>query len=237
MSKKFDVVIYMLHGWALHGQQTKMWAEFIKALKEKGIEGKLLKIPGLSASLEEVWGVNDYVQWLLKQLPHQPVILLGHSFGGQIAIRLANLHADRVQKLILIDSAGLRDWSLLAKTKRNGLGYLAKLGHRITSSDLVRRGFYKVIGVGDYYHASPLLKKTMSKVVADEVWSDLPKVKQPTLIIWGEVDKTTPLKLGQKMHQLIPSNQWSVVGEAGHSPHLTHPQVVADRVAKFIFAK
>jgi len=234
MSKKTDVVVYMLHGWALHGQQIAMWADFVTALKEKGIEGKLIKIPGLSAPLKEVWGVNDYVQWLLKQLPNRPVILLGHSFGGQIAVRLANLHADRVQKLILLDSAGLRDWSLLARTKRSGFEYLAKLGRKITSSDLVRRGFYKVIGVGDYYHAPPLLRKTMSKVVADEVWSDLPKVKQPTLIIWGRDDQTTPLKLGQKMHQLIQDNQLTIIEKARHSPHLTHPQQVAERIAQFI---
>ena len=234
MSKKIGQCIYLLHGWALNGKQRKMWQPFIEALEAGGVKTKLLKIPGLSAPLKEVWGLDEYIEWLLKELPDQPVILLGHSFGGQLGIRLASKHPDRVKKLILIDSSGIRDWSLLARARRDGLQRIAKLGRRLTNSDLIRQGFYKVIGVKDYYQAPPLLKQTMSKVITDEVWQDLPKIKQDTLIIWGREDRTTSLKLGKKMHGLIPDSMLEVIDDARHSPHLTQSSTVSAVILKFL---
>ena len=124
--------VIILHGWSLDSNKAQKWQEFRDALGQNGIESEIFKIPGLSAPLDEVWSLDDYVRWLDQEIsakfPNQTIILLGHSFGGQIASRYAAVHPQKVQKLILIDSSGIRDHSLLPTLKRTSFLTAAKIG-------------------------------------------------------------------------------------------------------------
>src|SRR5579859_2757809 len=186
--------VIILHGWAIDQQSHEKWEPLLTALAAAGVEAKLLDIPGLSAPLDEVWGLNNYVKWLDIQLKkYQKVILIGHSFGGQLAIRYAAIHPQKVQKLVLIDSAGLRSHALPAVAKRNVFLFGAKVGKIFLRGNFFRRFLYKLAREHDYEQASPILRQTLTRVLADEVQHDLPKVTAPTLIIWGERDTITPL--------------------------------------------
>lgn len=228
------MTIYLLHGWAHHGQQEEKWALVRAELAKSGFETKLLKIPGLSASLEEVWHLDDYVKWLEQTLPSEPVILLGHSFGGQLAIRFAALFPQRVSQLILIDAAGRRPQNFTSKIKRFVFFYLAKWGKRITSADNWRTWFYRLVREKDYYIAPPQLRKTMSNILADEIVADLPKLTQSTLIIWGAWDKVTPLSQGKLFASRIANAKLEIIETARHSPQFTHPQEVAQIITVFL---
>jgi pimeloyl-ACP methyl ester carboxylesterase len=140
MSQEQPFDLYLLHGWASDPDNEDKWRPLMGALSKQGIEASFLGLPGLSTPLDEVWQLDDYVEWLANQLPsNRSVRLLGHSFGGQIAIRFAALYPDRVKQLILIDASGLRDHSLKAVVKRRAFWLAAKVGKLVVNGDRARR--------------------------------------------------------------------------------------------------
>lgn len=227
--------IYILHGWAVDPRNQDKWQPLINALKVKNIEAKFLKIPGLTTELNQIWKLQDYVAWLENELKaEQQVILLGHSFGGQLAIRYTAQHQQQVEKLILIDSSGIRDWALPAKLKRRIFFILAKIGKIFFRGEFFRKILHKVAREKDYLSASPLLRKTMVNVINEEIKTDLAQIFCPTLIIWGEDDNVTPLKFAYFLSKKISNNNVKIIEQARHSPQFTHVQQVADLVTTFL---
>ncbi len=226
--------IYILHGWAIDAENEVKWQKLRTLLKAKQIDTHFLAIPGLSTPLSDVWTLTDYVNWLKTQLPKEKVILLGHSFGGQLASRFTSLYPEKVAKLILIGAAGIRNnrpWPVL---KRQIFYYLAKIGKIFTNQALAKRLLYKLAREQDYFVASPNMKLTMRNVLADEVKTDLSKISCPTLLIWGQRDTYTPLWMGHFYHQQIAHSRLEILASAKHSPQFTHPEQVANLIESFI---
>lgn len=98
--------VVILHGWTY---SLDKWSKFTDLLKENGFEVYLPKIPGLTRESNEFWNLDKYTSWLNKLLEkyQDKVVLLGHSNGGRIAINFAAKYPDKLEKLILIDSAGI----------------------------------------------------------------------------------------------------------------------------------
>jgi pimeloyl-ACP methyl ester carboxylesterase len=227
--------IYILHGWAVDQFNQTKWQPLIDELDQAKIETVFLKIPGLTGPLDQVWGLPDFVNWLADQLPAKgQVILLGHSFGGQLAIRFAAEYPERVAKLILVDSAGIRDHSLKATLKRNLFWLAAKVGKLLFRFEAARRLLYLLARERDYYNAPPLLKRSMSLILDDEIVADLPRISCPTLLIWGENDTATPLKFGKLKNKAIANSRLVVINGARHSPQFTHVDQVAQEIAEFV---
>lgn len=233
--------VYILHGWAVRGGNLneEKWRPFIEKLKkDHELNVIFLKIPGLSAPLNEVWGLDDFVAWasteIKKNVEKNKVILLGHSFGGQIAVRLTAQNPDIVSKLVLVDSAGIRDMALKQVVKRAVFLFLAKVGKLLFQASFFSDLLYRVAKEGDYKNAPPLLRRTMSKILDDEVLDDLPKIQCPTKIVWGSEDTVTPFKHAQKMLDLIPNSQLAVIEGARHSPQFTHASETAKVIGEFL---
>lgn len=233
--KKEQTEVFILHGWAVSPDNEAKWGTFRAALEKKEIRSVFLGLPGLTTPLSEVWDLDDYVAWLAQQLPSKPVVLLGHSFGGQISVRFAAKYPERISKLILVASSGIRDKTLKAKFKRSVLYCAAKVGKVFSFIPYARKLLYLVAGERDYYQASPLLRQTMANVVQDEVITDIPKVVAPTVLIWGENDTVTPLR-NTTVFKTIPTSKLVTIPDARHSPQFTHPEKVAQIAAEFLEA-
>lgn len=236
--------LFILHGWAIDPHNQKKWQFLIQQLKKISLNVKFLETPGLSQKLDQVWQLNDFVAWLKKETEaEKEFILLGHSFGGQIAARFTALYPAKVKKLILIDSAGIRDHSFFIEAKRLIFYLLAKTGKTLISwlafiklaalQELLRKILYQLAREKDYYQAPPLLRKTMTQVIQEEISADLEKINCPTLIIWGENDQSTPLKLGRQMQVKIKNSQLKIVAGARHAPQFTHPDQVIQLIKEF----
>lgn len=221
--------IFILHGWAY---STERWEPFIDLLKEKNVEPVLLKIPGLTATLDEVWNLSNYVEWLKKIVDKEEgkVILLGHSNGGRINLAFSLQYPEKVSQLFLIDSAGIYHNELSLRMKRFFFGTLAKIGKHVKDVKAVRSIFYKFIKEHDYEKANPLLRRTMKNLINEDLSSALHRITIPTTIIWGEFDKMTPLQDGKFMHQEIKNSTLHIVKNARHSPQFTHTEEVANIV-------
>lgn len=218
-----DLVI--LHGW---GHDVSSFWPVVDQLKGT-FTLYLVDLPGFGRSElpKKPFTVQDYAKTIAEFLQQQHIkpILLGHSVGGRIGIKLAAYHPELIEKLILEDAAGIKPKRdvpkvilyLIAKTFRYLLpdvfGVKQKIRHR----------FYKALE-SDYITAGAM-KETLKNILAEDLTLDLPKIKTETLLIWGEKDPTGEASLanGKKMYRLIPNARIAVLDDTGHSPHLEKP--------------
>jgi len=223
---------FILPGWT---KDPSKWRPLIKLLEDDGLNIRLLPLPGLSSPLSKPWRLDDYEQWLNQKLvKNDNFNLIAHSFGGRIAIRFDRKNPNRIKKLVLIDSAGIRPSSFGAKVKRVSFKAVAKIGKKITTNPSARELLYKLAGEADYYQADKFLAQTMANVIEEDQRSELSFVKAHTLIIWGDNDKTTPLSDGRIINKTITGSTLKIVDSAGHSPQYTHPEPVAKFITQFL---
>ena len=78
----------------------------------------------------------------------------------------------------------------------------------------------KRIGSKDYQNVSGVMRKTFVRIVNEDLKNLLPKIKPPTLLIWGENDQATPVSNGKLMERLIPDSGLVILRNAGHFSYL-----------------
>ncbi|WKZ25925.1 MAG: alpha/beta hydrolase [bacterium] len=216
--------VYILHGWSY---ETDKWNELLVDLKKHNFECVLLRIPGLTEKLEEVWNISNYEEWLGKKLKREKnIILIGHSNGGRIALSYVARNPGKIKKLILIDSAGILSKDTKTKVKRFFFKLLSSIGKKFTKSKYLKNILYKIIGESDYNNASDIMKKTMQNLITIDLTNMLHKVNVDTSIIWGRNDSITPLRDGMLMNKLIRNSKIYIIDGAKHSPQFTHPERV-----------
>lgn len=216
-------LIVLLHGW---GSNITLFANMMELLSKK-YKVVAMDMPGFGKSDEpkEVWDVSFYVQFVidfLKDYDAKEVMLLGHSFGGRVIIKMHS-RSDlpfKVTKVILVDSAGIMPPKSNKKTWRTRY---YKMGKTVLSWGIVKKlfpdaleNFRKKMGSADYAAASPMMRQVMVKVVNEDLEPYLPNIKAPTLLVWGVNDTATPLSDGEKMEKLIPDAGLVKLENAGH---------------------
>lgn len=222
---------YIIHGWTYSIDKYK---KISSLLNLKGLKTTILKVPGLTAKIDKSWDLNDYILWLKKIIDKEKdkVVLVGHSNGGRIAATYASIYPSNLDRLILIDSAGILHDDLHAKLRLLFFSTLAKLGKKAGSSAILKNLLYKMTGESDYNNATPIMKKTMTNLIKKDLSLSLTKITTPTLIIWGQYDKVTPISDAKIMHRLIKDSKLHIIKGAKHSPHFTHTEEVSDIIVK-----
>ncbi|MFC1959086.1 alpha/beta fold hydrolase [Chloroflexota bacterium] len=215
--------VLALHGWG--GNIESFWpvAQQLAPLGSYTIY--VLDLPGFgeTAPPPEPWGVPEYADFVLAFLDAlglDRMHLLGHSFGGRISLILGADHADRVDKMVLANSAGvpnppnpLRDSAVKAAKSVLGLPGLKRL------YEPTRRKAYEQLGATDYLDAGAL-QETFVKVVAQDLLPYAARISRPTLLVWGDQDQDTPLWQGKKLAQTIPGAGLVEYAGAGHFSYL-----------------
>ncbi|HBT65659.1 MAG TPA: alpha/beta hydrolase, partial [Ruminococcaceae bacterium] len=166
--------------------------------------------------------VDDYVDFVLEfsdAVGLKSPLLIGHSYGGRIIIKMMNRPRlpFTVPKIILMDAAGIKP--------RRSLGYYIKVysykaARRILP--MLAERMRRKTGSADYRNASPVMRRTMVLSVNEDLTPLLSGIKVPTLLIWGENDTATPLSDGQTMERLIPGAGLVVLRGAGHFSFADH---------------
>ena len=214
--------ILLLHGWG--GSIESMGLLFDDLARDHTVVAFDFPGHGESSLPPKAWGVAEYaesVRGVMDALQvHRPHII-AHSHGGRVTIKLATVHPDRVGKLVLVDSAGVRpprSWRyyvrvLLAKGGKALARYCGRIGA------MARERIYRAIASTDYANAGPL-RDTFVKLVNDDLTPLLSQVASPTLLIWGADDTETPLSSAKVMERLIPQARLVVLQNAGHFSYL-----------------
>lgn len=226
--------IVLLHGW---GDCADNWYIFAQAIAHK-YQVFLVDLPGFggSDSPPVPWSVEDYAQainGLIKELEIEKPVLMGHSHGGRIICKIAS--EDNIYRaLILVSSGGVDMPSLTVrlkilwfKTIKLLVRPLGKIGEKIIDN------YRKKLGSRDYQEAGPM-RDTMVKVVNYKLFKILPKIKIPTLIIWGSDDKTLSYEQAKIFEELIADSYIRIIWDGSHHLNLDSPEQLAEIVENFL---
>ncbi len=230
--------VLVLHGW---GARIEAVDPIVRALAPQ-LTVDAVDLPGFGETglPPEPWGVAEYAEWtraLMDELGLERPSVVGHSNGGRIAIHLASHHPERVDKLILVDSAGIRPKRGFRYYRRVGMAKTAKHAARFLGPPgraLHRRVFARAAS-SDYANAGPL-RPTFVKLVNEDLTPLLSRIQASTLLIWGDQDDSTPLSDAQTMERLIPDAGLVVLKGAGHFSYLDQPQRFRRVAAHFLAA-
>ena len=198
--------IVLLHGW---GQNIEMMKPIGDALK-KDFNIIIIDLPGFGESSEPTytWKLDDYVncvKTLLDDLKVNDPILIGHSFGGKIALLYASKYS--CQKLVLFASPFKKEIKKLSlKTK------LLKKAKKIPGTEALAKFAKKHIGSTDYKNASETMRNILVEHVNLDITDEVKKIKAATLIIWGTNDDIVNYNDAYELEKLI-SNAGVVIYE------------------------
>lgn len=227
-----DNTVVMLQGW---GTDLGVYDSVANSINEE-YRFVQFDFPGFGGSDEprEAWDVDAYADFFCKfmeALQIKKVILIGHSYGGRVIIKLAareNLPFE-IDRIVLIDSAGvLPQKTFLQKVKMKRYKVLKKLFHL----KIIYALFPELIddwrnrqGSADYRNATPIMRQCLVMAVNEDLTELLSEIKQDTLLIWGDKDTATPIGDAKIMEEKIQNAGLCVLEGAGHFSFLEQPMV------------
>ncbi len=191
-------VVLFLHGW---GGSKKNFEYVCDCLKNdfKVINLSFVDFGESEAAFKplDVYEHAFIIFKLLKELNINSVSIVGHSFGGRIAIILSSLFNINIEKIVLVDAAGL-------KPRFNLKTYLKikiyKFLKRINKTKKLN------MGSDDYKNLNDNMKISFVKIVNEHLDYLCEYIKQPTLIVWGTKDKTTPIYMAKRLNKTIENS-------------------------------
>jgi pimeloyl-ACP methyl ester carboxylesterase len=178
------------------------------------------------------------------------VCLVGSSMGGIVSSIFADRHPERVDRLVLIDPAGMMDKPRFPKSlllvpvigdlvmhltgdRTIPAGMAEDLLYPERFPDYVQK-YLPQMTVAGFKRA--ILSTYRSGLLFDhrDVYERLGKCNLPILLVWGRHDRTIPLTTGEEVRRLMPAARWWVIEDAGHVPHYERPDVVNPLLVDFL---
>jgi pimeloyl-ACP methyl ester carboxylesterase len=220
-------VVVLLHGWG--GCIASMGP--IREARRAEYTVVSVDLPGFgeSETPTDVWSTEEYgrcIRELLAEAGHDDVLcVVGHSFGGKVAVHLALQGAVRVRSLMLVGTPGARlplseeTQRRIARVKR-GKKFARMLPGPIRRSI---EAHYAKLGSEDYRNASGTLREILVKSVNEDIRDVLPGITVPTLLVFGANDTATPVEIGRIMEDKIKGSGLVVMENSGHFPYLDEP--------------
>lgn len=217
----------LLHGWGCSADTFKnLQLELSQRFRVIAVD-----FPGFGRSEEpkEIWGCAEYAQWthrFIQKLNINAPVVLGHSFGGRIALPLNS--RIRISKLILTGAPGLA--AANHPPKKTPAQYLPSF----LKKGILREIFIKIAGSDDYKRATPHMREVLKKVIAEDLKPYAEKISIPTLLIWGANDKETPVATGESFKAAIPASTLEIMAGCGHYAFLENKNMFLHLIDKFL---
>lgn len=212
--------VLLLHGWGCSSHQTRSLAQLLSSK----FQVFALDLPGFGGSPppEKAWGSEEYAQCITQWARCQGVHsahLVGHSVGGRIALRIAEKTPGFAQSLTLLAASGLQRRRTMKERRRflgvKSLGFLTKQVDRYWGTHLFPNWFSPRFASADYQLAGAL-RSTLVKLVQEDLTVQAKKVNTPTLILWGEEDRETPVEMAHRFGRLIAHSSVYTFPGLGH---------------------
>lgn len=189
--------ILLLHGW---GQNIEMMKILGDNFSDR-FRITILDLPGFGESEEPpvAWNIEKYslmLEEFAKLLEIKKPIVMGHSFGGRIAIHYSSRNP--IEKLVLFGSPCIRiQEELPLKVK-----ILKKL-KRLPGMNKIGEFMKQYIGSRDYKAASKVMRETLVEVVNEDLSKFAREIEEPTLLIWGEADDEAPVNEAKELEKIM----------------------------------
>ncbi len=220
--------VLALHGW---GRDS---ADFTNVLD--GISAIAPDLPGFGYSPPpgEVWGAAEYADQLVQLLPEMdpPVVVVGHSFGGRVAVCLATRCPGMISGLVLAGAPLIR----VHQAARPQLSYrLIRWGHRWgLVSDERMESIRRRRGSSDYRAARGVMRNVLVKVVHESYEEQLDGLSVPVDLIWGADDREVPVERARLAQRRLRESGCEVrlrtLNGAGHDLPLARPEVLREAI-------
>lgn len=212
--------ILFLHGWG--GSRESLRG--IGTLFQHTHCVHLLDLPGFGEAPPppDSWGTIEYadlVQQYILEKVGGPVILVGHSFGGRVSVRLASRRLSQIRELVMLGVPGLPQPSFSRTRLRRSfirtLRTLLVALQPITGSRFVR--WHSATFGSKDYQAAGVLRPVLVRTVSEDLTESASAIACPTLLIWGTDDTETPPWLAERYRSLLGGK-----AELIYLPHKDH---------------
>lgn len=212
--------VIILHGWGVSGIK---YNELQKLLEQKNYSVFAPDMPGFGTEplLNKSMTIDDYVDFVIGFMMKKNIIkayFIGHSFGGRVLAKLAVVCPDFVEKIVFTGSPLIKSKLSL---KKRAIQFTVTKSKKIIdllpekSSDLLRKVIYRMLGEWDYYKANEK-KETFKNIISEDASLYIDKIKQPTLVLWGENDQMVSAEIAKKIIEKIPNSKMVIVKQGGH---------------------
>lgn len=246
--------LLLVHGF---GASNAVWANTILPLAAAGFHIVAPDLVGFGFS-EKPCDAEYTIGWqarnvlrLMDALRIERATLVGSSYGGAVTDFCALDFPERVERLVLVDAVTNNDpkKQFLARlgaapfigeiatplilgsrwiVKRRARQFYAS--HQLPFDDREFESRYRIMCTPSAQRAALL---TLRRWDAARVETDAHKIKQPTLLIWGEDDVDIPIENARKLHRMIPDSRLIVFRNCGHVPQEEFPQEFAEVLVNF----
>lgn len=228
----------------LHGLVglNEHWEKVVERFSSKArclmLQIPLLDLSGDDCSIQGVSALTArFIEDYFRPDGSLPVALVGNSFGGHVALRLAIERPDLVQALVLAGSSGLIEKSMVSDVQirpsrewlRRKIGELFFDRKHLSEADIERA--YKELSSRSGARAMVRLSRSARR---NHLGNKLGQIKAPTLLIWGREDIVTPPEAAEGFRTSIPGSRIVWFDRCGHAPMIECPDQFAEAMAGFI---
>jgi pimeloyl-ACP methyl ester carboxylesterase len=242
----------------IHGQGG-CWQWWLRMLPELAKHARVIAVdlPGFGCS--DPVGADDVfdghvaaVVGLLDHLGVAEAVIVGHSMGGLVSLRVAVEHPDRVAGLVLVNAGGARLGAIRLQVILFGLRIFASiLAHRRVSLTIARTPWMRSALMAGAIHdkryvTTELAVELLPRMASPGYVSSLRaavealhlvtpnEVQCPSLIVWGTRDRILPLPVGIELSTTIPDARLVTLPDVAHCPMIEVPDRVTELVAPFV---
>jgi triacylglycerol lipase len=244
----FDIgagpVVVLLHGL---GSRKEDWLPVFESMAQRF----RLLVPdqiGFGRSDKPLvdYSIQTYVDFLnefLRQLKVEKASLVGESLGGWIAGLYAveisgGAHIIPVEKLVLVDAAGLKQNKLVVELNPSSLAAMRGLMEAVfydtswLNEDALRKIFTDKLATKDGYTVRSILSNPA--LIAEGLDDRLARIKVPTLVTWGKQDRLLPIRAGERYAAGIAGAKLVRFEKCGHVPPIEKTEEFVTAVVAFL---
>lgn len=204
---------------------------------------------GASAALPQMTytALIAWLQAFYQHLELEQAVLVGNSFGGLLARLYAAAYPQDVPALILINGGSLppkpaplaKVLASIPGVNRLFFGAFSRQG--VTSREalewVLMRYQDDTVLTDEMIERAKASASGLATLMQMQVNSTLPEERVPripTLLLWGEQDTFSPVKVGKNVNKAIPGSQINMVADTKHTPHIEEPDVIAFQIQSFL---
>ena len=247
-------VVVFVHG--LGDEASTIWESSIEKLKENYYV-ITFDLPGFgkSSKSDAEYTPSKYalfVDYIVSKYTNKPFYLVGHSMGGAISLKYANLYEEKVKQLFLIDAAGVLHKDAYSHflikmgiDKFLNIENVDNVNNKISNFiSNISTGLNKIVPVDLYstvrnetirkglYQSNPTSIAAVGLVT--ETFFGIEKIKIPTFILWGENDEIAPLRTAYVLNKLIKNSQLKIIKNSGHVPIIDSKDIYLEYLVQFL---
>ena len=200
--------VCFLHGWGRSSQDFYLISQSYDYIN--------FDLPGFGKSQEPENSMNpkEYAEYINQFIPNSVETVVGHSFGGRVAVHLSGLR--NFEKLILIGVPLIKKQTSSGKLSMlNFYKSLNRFG--ILSNDKIEK-IKKKKGSYDYRNSQGIMRENLVKAVNDDLSQELENIKSKVHLIWGSEDKEVPIDIAKEANKKIKKSNLHILEGQGHNP-------------------